>query len=79
MNSRGENMILKLTRDEEIPDAENVAKELLGRTVYAGWPHMTEVLVTGVSDGSCRCFSFFSFTTISSKSSVFCLQILNCG
>ena len=45
-------MILKLTRDDEIPDAEAVAKELLGQTVYAGWPHMTEVLVTGVSDGS---------------------------
>ena len=54
MNSRNENMILKLATDDDAAtaDAETVARQLIGRSVYAGWPHMCEVRVTAVSDGA---------------------------
>ena len=54
MNSRNENMILKLATDDDAAtaDVETVARQLIGRSVYAGWPHMCEVRVTAVSDGA---------------------------
>ena len=51
MNSRNENMILRLTRDEDAADVDDASRALVGRTVYAGWPHMCEVRIVAVSDG----------------------------
>ena len=37
--------------EEEVPTAEEIAKNLAGQTVYVGWPHMMEARVVAVSDG----------------------------
>jgi len=46
-NSRGENMVLKLLQETDV-DAEQVAQEYIGHSVYVGWPHLTEALVIDV-------------------------------
>lgn len=53
MNSRGDNMILHIT--EQPPLAlETLAKELIGRSVLVGWPHLFEAFVVAVSDDETR-------------------------
>ena len=37
-----------------LQDAKRLAKELLGQTVFAEWPHLKEVKVIAVSDGQYR-------------------------
>lgn len=39
--SRGDNMIIKIIHGEYETD---LLKNLLGSTVYVGWPHMVEAL-----------------------------------
>lgn len=40
--SRHENMIVEIIRDEnEETELTRVAEELLGKVVWAGWPHLT--------------------------------------
>ncbi|XP_077990094.1 5'-3' exoribonuclease 1-like [Glandiceps talaboti] len=53
MNSRGENMMLTI-EDKSEPDIGRLCRELLGKTVFAGWPHLQEVMVTGVADDEIR-------------------------
>ncbi|XP_050548279.1 5'-3' exoribonuclease 1-like [Daktulosphaira vitifoliae] len=53
-SSLGENMIIKIiNQDENIEDnIQCIAKELLGKTVYANWPHLEEIKVTAISSKS---------------------------
>ncbi|XP_002730377.1 5'-3' exoribonuclease 1-like [Saccoglossus kowalevskii] len=53
MNSRGDNMMLYIMNDSE-PEIEKVANELLGKTIFAGWPHLQEVRVVSVTDDQFR-------------------------
>ena len=46
-------------------DARNLAERLLGKTVYAEWPHLKEVKVVAVSDGQYRWESADSFLFLS--------------
>jgi 5'-3' exoribonuclease 1 len=39
--SQGSNMILQIV-DQGNPDIKEVATELLGRSIYVGWPHLVE-------------------------------------
>ncbi|KAM4772610.1 5'-3' exoribonuclease 1 isoform 2-T2 [Rhinophrynus dorsalis] len=55
-SSRGENMILEILVDED-PDKnclENVASEVLGKSVFVNWPHLEEARVVAVSDGEMK-------------------------
>ncbi|XP_063890311.1 5'-3' exoribonuclease 1 isoform X1 [Helicoverpa armigera] len=53
--SRNENMIVEIIRDTEQQDSlEKVAQELLGRTIWVGWPHLTRAKVISVSDEKMR-------------------------
>ncbi|KAF5282795.1 hypothetical protein FQR65_LT02792 [Abscondita terminalis] len=47
--SRSENMILSIVQDENQPTPDSLAKEILGKTIYVGWPHLIEALVVSVS------------------------------
>lgn len=47
--SRGENMILKI-KSKAKPDLDKVASEILGKSIFVGWPNLTEALVVGISD-----------------------------
>ncbi|XP_051172121.1 5'-3' exoribonuclease 1 isoform X3 [Leptopilina boulardi] len=47
--SRGENMMLKITPKQK-PDLADVANEILGKSIFVGWPHLIEALVVAVSD-----------------------------
>lgn len=47
--SRGENMILYIT-PKQTPSLENLASQLLGKSVYVNWPYLKEALVTGVAN-----------------------------
>ncbi|XP_033221729.1 5'-3' exoribonuclease 1 isoform X2 [Belonocnema kinseyi] len=47
--SRGENMILHVVPKPK-PDLEAVAEQILGQSVFVGWPHLLEALVVAVSD-----------------------------
>ncbi|XP_050547911.1 5'-3' exoribonuclease 1-like, partial [Daktulosphaira vitifoliae] len=53
-SSLGENMIIKIiNQDENIEgNIQSIAKELLGKTVYANWPHLEEIKVTAISSKS---------------------------
>lgn len=42
-------MILKIVPKPK-PDLLTVANQLLGKSVFVGWPHLIEALVIGVSD-----------------------------
>ena len=50
--SRGDNMIIMVQPDEleQAKPIEDVAKELLGKTVFVGWPHLIEAKVIKVMD-----------------------------
>nr|XP_039266984.1 5'-3' exoribonuclease 1-like isoform X1 [Styela clava] len=66
MPSRNENMILKVLSPGHYEDdienptykegesVDDVAKNLLGTSVYVNWPHMEEAKVVGVSDGNIK-------------------------
>ncbi|XP_045534425.1 5'-3' exoribonuclease 1 [Papilio machaon] len=51
--SRNENMIVEIIRDEE-PPVEQVARELLGKVIWVGWPHLTKAKVISVSNEKMR-------------------------
>jgi len=50
--SRGENMILTL-ENQGRPELAEVAKAMIGKEVWVGWPHLFEAKVTGVSNSQC--------------------------
>ncbi|KAB0798453.1 hypothetical protein PPYR_09446 [Photinus pyralis] len=48
--SRYESMILQITQpDDELPQPDAFAKDLLGTSVHVGWPHLVEALAVGIS------------------------------
>ncbi|KAF5297711.1 hypothetical protein FQA39_LY12042 [Lamprigera yunnana] len=47
--SRHENMILVIEKDNNLEATDAIAKDLLGKTVYVGWPHLIEARVLAVS------------------------------
>ncbi|KAL8571175.1 hypothetical protein ACOMHN_010636 [Nucella lapillus] len=49
MNSRGFNMMLTIHEPPE-RSLEDLASELVGQTVWVGWPHLHEAKVFGVAD-----------------------------
>ncbi|XP_021920765.1 5'-3' exoribonuclease 1 isoform X2 [Zootermopsis nevadensis] len=51
--SQGTNMILQIV-DQGKPDIKEVATELLGHTIYVGWPHLVEAKVVSVSNKEFR-------------------------
>ncbi|XP_071053139.1 5'-3' exoribonuclease 1 isoform X2 [Onthophagus taurus] len=53
-SSRNESMILTLKVNYDVPPLEEVAKDLLGKTVYVAWPHLVEALVVSVSNKNFR-------------------------
>ncbi|KAL5015240.1 hypothetical protein ScPMuIL_009510 [Solemya velum] len=53
MNSRSENMMVHII-DESEPDVESLANDLLGKSIYVGWPHLYEAKVVSVSDDMTR-------------------------
>lgn len=52
-SSRGENMMLEILNSEE-PVCEEVAVQVLGRSVFVNWPHLEEARITVVCDGESR-------------------------
>ncbi|XP_050453966.1 5'-3' exoribonuclease 1 isoform X1 [Cataglyphis hispanica] len=51
--SMGENMILSII-SKETPNLTTLTSELLGKSVYVGWPHLKEALVIGVADNDVK-------------------------
>lgn len=49
----GENMILSIT-PKETPNLMTLASELLGKSVYVGWPHLKEAFVIGITDSDVK-------------------------
>ncbi|CAH0700170.1 unnamed protein product [Spodoptera exigua] len=53
--SRNENMIVELIRESEKEDPiTEVAKKMLGKVIWAGWPHLTRAKVISVSNEKMR-------------------------
>ncbi|XP_030630349.1 5'-3' exoribonuclease 1 [Chanos chanos] len=56
-SSRGENMILEILANQEgEPEAESVAAQVLGKSVFVNWPHLEEARIVAVSDGETKFF-----------------------
>ncbi|PNF32574.1 5'-3' exoribonuclease 1 [Cryptotermes secundus] len=51
--SQGSNMILRIL-DQSKANIRDVATELLGRSIYVGWPHLVEAKVVAVSNKEFR-------------------------
>ncbi|XP_072761689.1 5'-3' exoribonuclease 1 isoform X2 [Anoplolepis gracilipes] len=58
--SMGENMILTIIPKKEALNVTTLASELLGKSVYVGWPHLKEAFVIGVADNNIK-FSLINF------------------
>ncbi|XP_050557278.1 5'-3' exoribonuclease 1 isoform X1 [Spodoptera frugiperda] len=53
--SRNENMIVEIIRESETEDPiTEVAKKMLGKVIWAGWPHLTRAKVISVSNEKLR-------------------------
>ncbi|XP_060800903.1 5'-3' exoribonuclease 1 [Amyelois transitella] len=53
--SRNENMMIQIQPELYVNDSlETVAKELLGKVIWAGWPHLTKAKVISVSSEAKR-------------------------
>lgn len=55
--SRGENMIIVVERPEEEKPIDVVVKEMMGKVVYVGWPHLMEAKIIRISDKDNTYFS----------------------
>ncbi|KAM8850393.1 5'-3' exoribonuclease 1 isoform 2-T2 [Spinachia spinachia] len=54
-SSRGENMMLNILPSQEgEPVCDNVAAQVLGRSVFVNWPHLEEARIIAVSDGDVK-------------------------
>uniref|UniRef100_A0A673CG60 5'-3' exoribonuclease 1 n=1 Tax=Sphaeramia orbicularis TaxID=375764 RepID=A0A673CG60_9TELE len=49
-SSRGENMMLEITGS----DAETVAAQTVGKSIFVNWPHLEEARIVAVSDGETK-------------------------
>ncbi|KFM72724.1 5'-3' exoribonuclease 1, partial [Stegodyphus mimosarum] len=54
--SQKENMMLTIKEPKE-GNMEKIAKDIIGKTIYVGWPHLREAMVISVADGKVK-FSF---------------------
>ncbi|XP_074653880.1 5'-3' exoribonuclease 1-like isoform X2 [Tubulanus polymorphus] len=54
MNSRSENMMLKIEDGNKDMDIDEAARELVGRSMFVSWPHLIEAKVVAISDGTIR-------------------------
>ncbi|XP_043926953.1 5'-3' exoribonuclease 1 [Protopterus annectens] len=55
--SRGDNMMLEIISDEQSEEeinVENVAALVLGKSIFANWPHLEESRVVATSDGEVK-------------------------
>ncbi|XP_068630377.1 5'-3' exoribonuclease 1 [Battus philenor] len=52
--SRNENMIVEIIREKEEPSVEEVARQLLGKVIWVGWPHLVKAKVISVSSEKVR-------------------------
>ncbi|XP_037315324.2 5'-3' exoribonuclease 1 [Pungitius pungitius] len=54
-SSRGENMMLNILPGQEgEPVCDNIAAQVLGRSVFVNWPHLEEARIIAVSDGDVK-------------------------
>uniref|UniRef100_A0A8C4E982 5'-3' exoribonuclease 1 n=1 Tax=Dicentrarchus labrax TaxID=13489 RepID=A0A8C4E982_DICLA len=53
-SSRGENTILEILRSKEGDVCDDVAAQVLGKTVFVNWPHLEEARIVAVSDGDVK-------------------------
>ncbi|XP_074544570.1 5'-3' exoribonuclease 1 isoform X1 [Halichoeres trimaculatus] len=54
-SSRGENMMLEiLANKDEDPVCDDVAAQVLGKSVFVNWPHLEEARIIAVSDGDVK-------------------------
>ncbi|KAJ8357875.1 hypothetical protein SKAU_G00206690 [Synaphobranchus kaupii] len=54
-SSRGENTILEIKHSQEgEPECDDVASQVLGRSVFVNWPHLEEARIVAVSDGETK-------------------------
>ncbi|XP_061588821.1 5'-3' exoribonuclease 1 [Cololabis saira] len=54
-SSRGENMMLEvLRRQDDEPICDDVASQVLGKSVFVNWPHLEEARIVAVSDGETK-------------------------
>ncbi|KAI1882663.1 hypothetical protein AGOR_G00237200 [Albula goreensis] len=54
-SSRGESMILEITHNQEgEPECDDVASQVLGKSVFVNWPHLEEARIVAVSDGETK-------------------------
>uniref|UniRef100_A0A7N8WU26 5'-3' exoribonuclease 1 n=1 Tax=Mastacembelus armatus TaxID=205130 RepID=A0A7N8WU26_9TELE len=56
-SSRGENMMLDILPSQEGETiCDDVASQVLGKSVFVNWPHLEEARITAVSDGETKFF-----------------------
>ncbi|TMS09737.1 5'-3' exoribonuclease 1 [Larimichthys crocea] len=53
-SSRGENTILDIFPSKEEVVCDNVASQVLGKSVFVNWPHLEEARIIAVSDGDVK-------------------------
>ncbi|XP_040911362.1 5'-3' exoribonuclease 1 isoform X2 [Toxotes jaculatrix] len=54
-SSRGENMMLEILPNQEAETVcDDVAAQVLGKTVFVNWPHLEEARIIAVSDGETK-------------------------
>uniref|UniRef100_A0A672GG90 5'-3' exoribonuclease 1 n=1 Tax=Salarias fasciatus TaxID=181472 RepID=A0A672GG90_SALFA len=54
-SSRGENMMLDILSDQDGEKlCDNVAADVLGKSVFVNWPHLEEARIVAVSDGDTK-------------------------
>ncbi|XP_075935977.1 5'-3' exoribonuclease 1 isoform X1 [Anarhichas minor] len=53
-SSRGENMMLDILPSREEPVCDDVAAQVLGKSVFVNWPHLEEARIIAVSDGDVK-------------------------
>ncbi|TKS80349.1 5'-3' exoribonuclease 1 [Collichthys lucidus] len=53
-SSRGENTILDIFPSKEVEVCDNVASQVLGKSVFVNWPHLEEARIIAVSDGDVK-------------------------
>ncbi|XP_030607543.1 5'-3' exoribonuclease 1 isoform X2 [Archocentrus centrarchus] len=54
-SSRGENMLLDILPSQEVDTTcDDVAAQILGKSVFVNWPHLEEARIIAVSDGDTK-------------------------
>uniref|UniRef100_A0A8C9ZFK0 5'-3' exoribonuclease 1 n=1 Tax=Sander lucioperca TaxID=283035 RepID=A0A8C9ZFK0_SANLU len=53
-SSRGENMMLEILPSQDAEGCDDVAAQVLGKSVFVNWPHLEEARIIAVSDGDVK-------------------------